>query len=148
MLASSALGLLVGRSASRGPIVAACLARGRSTVSIAVQDVQETLQDAPAVQEQVVRPFDHVPGPKGMPLIGNSWRFLPVIGEFFLFIFLVWVELFFSILSRFVSRCGTNMQDQSDNSCQFLFSLWNYPLCCAYFTINCFTRHDRDPSSF
>ena len=26
-------------------------------------------------------PYDEVPGPKGLPIIGNSWRFAPVIGE-------------------------------------------------------------------
>ncbi|XP_052861749.1 probable cytochrome P450 49a1 [Anopheles cruzii] len=28
------------------------------------------------------RPYIDVPGPKGLPLIGNSWRFAPIIGQY------------------------------------------------------------------
>lgn len=28
-----------------------------------------------------IRPYAAVPGPQELPLIGNSWRFAPVIGE-------------------------------------------------------------------
>jgi len=81
MLASSALGLLVARNASRGPAgPVAAWARGRSSVSIAVQEM-DNVQDASAAQQ--VKPFTQVPGPKGMPIIGNSWRFLPIVGESF-----------------------------------------------------------------
>lgn len=27
------------------------------------------------------RPYSEIPGPKELPLIGNSWRFAPIIGE-------------------------------------------------------------------
>ena len=30
-----------------------------------------------------IRPYTEVPGPKGLPLIGNSWRFAPLIGKTF-----------------------------------------------------------------
>lgn len=26
-------------------------------------------------------PFDDIPGPKPLPIIGNFWRFLPVVGS-------------------------------------------------------------------
>ncbi|TMW43843.1 hypothetical protein DOY81_011077, partial [Sarcophaga bullata] len=29
-----------------------------------------------------IRSYDEVPGPRGMPFIGNSWRFAPVIGHY------------------------------------------------------------------
>lgn len=81
MLASNAFGLLVARNAAGiGPAATvAVLKRGRSSVSIGVQEME--LRDAPPLVAQETRPFTHVPGPKGMPLIGNSWRFLPVVGE-------------------------------------------------------------------
>lgn len=28
-----------------------------------------------------IRPYSEIPGPKELPLIGNSWRFAPIIGE-------------------------------------------------------------------
>lgn len=28
-----------------------------------------------------IKPFSEVPGPKELPLIGNSWRFAPIIGK-------------------------------------------------------------------
>lgn len=27
------------------------------------------------------KPYSDVPGPRGLPIIGNSWRFAPFIGE-------------------------------------------------------------------
>jgi len=29
-----------------------------------------------------LKPYTEVPGPKGLPFIGNSWRFAPVIGQY------------------------------------------------------------------
>lgn len=31
--------------------------------------------------EKLVKSYSEVPGPKELPLIGNAWRFLPIIGE-------------------------------------------------------------------
>ncbi|XP_025833179.1 probable cytochrome P450 49a1 [Agrilus planipennis] len=28
------------------------------------------------------KPFSEIPGPKPLPLLGNMWRFIPVIGDF------------------------------------------------------------------
>lgn len=28
-----------------------------------------------------VKPFNQIPGPKPLPIIGNVWRYLPVIGK-------------------------------------------------------------------
>lgn len=32
--------------------------------------------------EAIPKPFSAVPGPKGLPLIGNSWRFAPIVGHY------------------------------------------------------------------
>lgn len=39
-------------------------------------------QNANAGETQV-KGYEQMPGPKAVPLIGNSWRFLPVIGWLF-----------------------------------------------------------------
>lgn len=31
--------------------------------------------------ENVVKAYSDIPGPKGLPFIGNSWRFAPFIGK-------------------------------------------------------------------
>lgn len=38
-------------------------------------------------QEEVpiVRPYSEVPGPKPIPILGNTWRFFPIIGKRFNF---------------------------------------------------------------
>lgn len=30
---------------------------------------------------QEAKPYMQIPGPKELPIIGNSWRFAPIIGE-------------------------------------------------------------------
>ncbi|XP_046391143.1 probable cytochrome P450 49a1 [Ischnura elegans] len=30
-----------------------------------------------------VKPFDEIPGPKPLPIVGNIWRFLPYVGEYY-----------------------------------------------------------------
>lgn len=32
-----------------------------------------------------IRPYSEIPGPKGLPIIGNSWRFAPLIGKTVIF---------------------------------------------------------------
>lgn len=39
--------------------------------------------DEPFVEERVqdtIMPYEAIPGPKGLPFLGNSWRFAPLIG--------------------------------------------------------------------
>jgi hypothetical protein len=60
--------------------------RYRSSASISV-DINNAGDNNATVLKQdlatdVVKPFSQVPGPKGLPIIGNSWRFLPLIGKF------------------------------------------------------------------
>lgn len=36
---------------------------------------------ATAINETAIKPYSSIPGPKELPLIGNSWRFAPIIGK-------------------------------------------------------------------
>ncbi|KAK7862097.1 hypothetical protein R5R35_012225 [Gryllus longicercus] len=37
---------------------------------------------APSAEEAAARPYSEVPGPRQLPLLGNAWRFLPLIGHY------------------------------------------------------------------
>lgn len=52
--------------------------RYRSMISFTPQHIENV---SPIFHENGIRSYDEVPGPKPLPIIGNSWRFLPVIGE-------------------------------------------------------------------
>ncbi|CAH1406869.1 unnamed protein product [Nezara viridula] len=39
------------------------------------------LSQLAACPSEVVRPYQEVPGPRPLPIIGNTWRFLPVVGD-------------------------------------------------------------------
>lgn len=34
-------------------------------------------------------PYKNVPGPKALPLLGNTWRFIPYVGKYFFLFFRV-----------------------------------------------------------
>lgn len=53
--------------------------------STAVDISEADLQDHSEVS--YARPYSEVPGPQGLPFIGNSWRFLPIIGNYSYFFF-------------------------------------------------------------
>ncbi|XP_065211300.1 probable cytochrome P450 301a1, mitochondrial [Planococcus citri] len=53
--------------------------RYRSTISITPQHIENV---SSIFNDNNVRSYDEVPGPKPFPIIGNSWRFLPVIGQY------------------------------------------------------------------
>lgn len=40
-----------------------------------------TLQDEVLTDWARARPYSAVPGPKPLPLVGNTWRFLPLVGK-------------------------------------------------------------------
>jgi hypothetical protein len=35
-----------------------------------------------SVKEQYAKPYAEIPGPRELPIIGNSWRFAPIIGDY------------------------------------------------------------------
>lgn len=49
------------------------LARARSSVAVS----SETL-----LENEEIKPYSAVPGPKPIPLLGNTWRLLPIIGQY------------------------------------------------------------------
>ena len=54
------------------------LASSISAASSSTAEAAAAADSSPAT----VQSFDEIPGPKGLPVIGNVWRYLPVIGEF------------------------------------------------------------------
>ncbi|KAL3288378.1 hypothetical protein HHI36_002826 [Cryptolaemus montrouzieri] len=50
-------------------------------LSIYEEDVR-SLETNTTVEENFVKPYEAIPGPKQLPLIGNAWRFAPVIGQY------------------------------------------------------------------
>ncbi|CAH1364460.1 hypothetical protein MTP99_000840 [Tenebrio molitor] len=54
--------------------------------STALGVMPELFDEAPRVEvdrvDSVPKPYSEIPGPKELPLIGNAWRFAPVIGQY------------------------------------------------------------------
>lgn len=38
-------------------------------------------EDVAIYEENLVKSYNEIPGPRGLPVIGNSWRFAPLIGK-------------------------------------------------------------------
>jgi hypothetical protein len=56
-----------------------------STQKINIQKFTKSNQTFACVcsfnDDKTAKPYSQVPGPKGLPFIGNSWRFAPLIGK-------------------------------------------------------------------
>ncbi|KAH1000878.1 hypothetical protein HUJ04_013154 [Dendroctonus ponderosae] len=46
------------------------------------ENYEDTHVVAPFRTDQTVKPYEAIPGPKELPLIGNAWRFAPIIGQY------------------------------------------------------------------
>ncbi|XP_048517357.1 probable cytochrome P450 49a1 isoform X2 [Dendroctonus ponderosae] len=42
----------------------------------------ETCEVGESAQIKKIKPYEDIPGPKPLPLLGNNWRFIPYIGDF------------------------------------------------------------------
>lgn len=53
-------------------------------ISKSVKREQELLEPSLAETEEwsLAKPYSEVPGPRPLPLIGNTWRLLPIIGQY------------------------------------------------------------------
>ncbi|XP_046395351.1 probable cytochrome P450 301a1, mitochondrial [Ischnura elegans] len=68
-LVRAARGLLAAAAHHHGPTPPPC----RPSSGVAAP---------PLDHATAARPYDEIPGPKPLPLLGNSWRFFPLIGEY------------------------------------------------------------------
>ncbi|CAB3359763.1 Hypothetical predicted protein [Cloeon dipterum] len=50
--------------------------------SVLVEPPQVAHAGAEAVDDRRVKPYSSIPGPRALPLLGNSWRFLPFVGTY------------------------------------------------------------------
>lgn len=58
------------------------LARFASSVAATSHHAADIAVDSPKTEQlSNVRSFKEIPGPRGLPYIGNVWRYLPIIGE-------------------------------------------------------------------
>ena len=56
------------------------LKRARS--SAAVENLLDNTNTLVEEEFSNAKPYSEVPGPKPIPILGNTWRLLPVIGEY------------------------------------------------------------------
>ncbi|ETN58108.1 Cyp49a1 [Anopheles darlingi] len=71
---SSALNVLPNEATSSVP--------GAAILEPHLQQQQQQPPASISAQFPHARPYVDVPGPKGLPMIGNSWRFAPIIGQY------------------------------------------------------------------
>ncbi|KAF5302351.1 hypothetical protein FQA39_LY10390 [Lamprigera yunnana] len=50
--------------------------------SHAVLANSETICPYQITQKEIIMPYSEVPGPKPLPILGNTWRLLPIIGQY------------------------------------------------------------------
>ena len=49
---------------------------------IASESLAAPSESAVDASELQVRPYEEIPGPKALPILGNTWRLFPVIGQY------------------------------------------------------------------
>lgn len=67
------MGIRGGLTCWRRALLASRIHTARCTAS-SVASLKDEVQEC-------ARPYSEVPGPKPLPLVGNTWRFLPFIGK-------------------------------------------------------------------
>lgn len=53
-----------------------------------------------------VLPYKCVPGPQPLPFLGNTWRFIPYIGQFYQFPYIVY-KVYFNVIIQAISKLNT-----------------------------------------
>jgi hypothetical protein len=88
----------------------------RSATELVINWGNSTVSATQAIPEEweYAKPFEDIPGPKPLPVIGNAWRFIPYIGNVF---YLVYLSRYFS-KEKGVSVCFV-----SDTTEQILMKL-------------------------
>lgn len=61
------------------PVFRNCGLRLVSTVGVNVSGTQGFLEENDVGSD--VLPYESIPGPKPLPILGNNWRFIPYIGQ-------------------------------------------------------------------
>ncbi|KAL0111384.1 hypothetical protein PUN28_012938 [Cardiocondyla obscurior] len=56
--------------------------RARGFCSDTITTVCPHASSSPGIATSSVRPYDEVPGPRPIPILGNAWRLLPLIGQY------------------------------------------------------------------
>lgn len=56
--------------------------RSTSTAPVCPRSVEAEAVEAVDAEEVAGLPYEQMPGPTPLPLIGNTWRLMPVVGEF------------------------------------------------------------------
>lgn len=75
----------------------------------------EIINHNETAQKSSIRPYSEIPGPKELPLIGNSWRFAPVIGKSFSCL----------LCSKTKNRaCGLENEINKHKTSEFLVTIW------------------------
>lgn len=55
--------------------------RHRSTIA-AVSTTEEICNTSYEKELSLAKPYSAIPGPKALPILGNTWRLLPIIGQY------------------------------------------------------------------
>lgn len=57
------------------------LARNWSQEAVTCPEPEKLTNPVP-IQSQALKPYSDIPGPRPIPILGNTWRLLPVIGQY------------------------------------------------------------------
>ncbi|ENN80608.1 hypothetical protein YQE_02973, partial [Dendroctonus ponderosae] len=57
------------------------LVRNRSEEAVVCPEI-EKLTNPVSIKSQCLKPYSDIPGPRPIPILGNTWRLLPVIGQY------------------------------------------------------------------
>lgn len=74
-----------------------------SAINILPNDISTTIEETTinhndrqndVITSTKVKPYSEIPGPKPLPIIGNSWRFAPLIGNYCYIIYTLYTYIY------------------------------------------------------